>query len=181
MRWMTLALLPLFVSCAHTFVIERGAPPERYADAQQFLHQKPAKLVLKTGKIWRATEWHFGPGSTVFRIDDATDRMIVMNDRIRAITTQNSGRGMRDGALIGGFAGGLAGLFLGSIAASMQEGCDDCTDKSNSGTIVLTSLGIGAGFGALSGAVLGSHTGAMRSVVYYPDPKGPSRWEYLPR
>lgn len=181
MRWVLFALLPLFVSCAHTFVIESDAPPQRYADAGQFLHQRPAKLELRTGKRWRATEWHIGPDSTAFRIDGATDRLVMLNAKIRTLTTQDSRRGMRDGALIGGFAGGLAGLFVGSIAASMQDGCDDCSEKSNGGAIVLTGLGIGAGIGALGGAVLGSHAGAMRSVVYYPDPKDPSRWEYLPR
>jgi len=181
MRRLLFALLPLFVSCAHTFVIERGAPPEQYADAEQFLHVRPANLELRTGKRWRATDWHIGPDSTTFRIDGATDRIVILNEKIRALTTQDSRRGMRDGALVGGFAGGLAGLFIGTVLASVQGDCDDCTEKNNSGTTVLAGLGIGAGIGALSGAALGHHTGAMRSVVFYPDPKDPSRWEYLPR
>ncbi len=180
MRILLLLLLWLFSGCAHTFTIEKDAPPQRYTEAQSFLHQRPAKLFTKTGKQMRVTDWHIGPDSTVFRIDDATDRIVMLNDRIRTMTTQDSRRGMRDGALIGGFSGGLVGLFIGSIAASLQGSCHDCEDR-NTGAIVLTGLGVGAGVGAVTGALIGVHTGSMRTVEFYPDPKDPRRWEYLPR
>ncbi|MBL0061500.1 MAG: hypothetical protein IPP40_08465 [bacterium] len=180
MRILLLGLLWLFSGCAHTFTIEKNAPPQKYVEAQNFLHQRPARLFTKAGKLMRVTDWHIGPDSTVFRIDGATDRIVMLNDRIRTLTTQNSRRGMRDGAMIGGFSGGILGLFIGSIAASIQEGCYDCEDR-NGGAIILSGLGIGAGIGAVTGALIGTHTGAMRTVEFYKDPHDPRRWEYLPR
>ncbi len=129
----------------------------------------------------RVTDWHIGPDSTVFRIDGASDRIVMLNDRIRTLTTQDSRRGLRDGALIGGFSGGIVGLFIGSIMATMQGSCDDCSMNDHSGTYVFSGLGIGAGIGAVTGALIGTHTGAMRTVVFHPDPHDPRRWEYLPR
>lgn len=182
MRVLLLGLLWLFSGCAHTFTIEKDAPPQKYSEAQNFLHQRPARLFTKTGKLMRVTDWHIGPDSTTFRIHDATDRIVILNNRIRTLTTQDSRRGMRDGALIGGFSGGIVGLFIGTIMATMQGSCDDCNNENDhSGTAVFAGLGIGTGIGAVTGALIGSHAGTMRSVVFYPDPKDPRRWEYLPR
>ncbi len=72
----------------------------------------------------RVSDWHIGPDSTVFRIDDATDRIVMLNDRIRTLTTQDSRRGTRDGAIIGGAVGGVLGLIVGAIATTMDPTYD---------------------------------------------------------
>lgn len=179
--------IALFLSgCAHTFLIEPNAPRERYGEAQEFLHRnKPAKVELNTGKTWRATDLHIGADSTVFRIDGGTDRIVMLNDRIRTITTQDRRRGTQDGALVGAFSGALCGLFVGAIIAQMnsrdgeQYGQSD-RDNGHRSSIV-TSIGVGGGVGALMGAVVGHHSGAMRTVLVSRDPRDPRRWEYLPR
>ncbi len=194
MRVLLLGLLWLFSGCAHVLVIEKDAPPQRYVEAQNFLHQRPARLFTKTGKLMRVTDWHIGPDSTTFRIDGATDRIVMLNDRIRTLTTQDSRRGTRDGAIIGGAIGGVLGLIVGAIATTMdptyncETGPEDpdyewsCGQKDdNDGLIVLSGLGIGAAVGAVTGALIGSQAGTMRSVEFYRNPKDPRRWEYLPR
>jgi len=194
MRILLLGLLWLFSGCAHVLVIEKGAPPQKYAEAQNFLHQRPARLFTKTGKLMHVTDWHISPDSTVFRIDDATDRIVMLNDRIRTLTTQDSRRGTKDGAIIGGAIGGSMGLIVGLIASTIDptydcetgpENPDDnwsCgQEDDNDALIVLSGVGIGAAIGAVTGALIGSQAGTMRTIEFYPDPHDPRRWEYLPR
>ncbi len=195
MRVVLLCLLVLFSGCAHTLVIEKGAPPERYREAQEFLHSdKPASLFLHTGTKLRATDLYIGPDSTVFRIDAGTDRIVILNERIRSITTQDARKGIRKGAVIGGITGGFLGLVIGGLIASIDYNvnCDSgpeeedytwsCTQpKENDAIAVLAGVGTGLLIGSAVGALIGSQSGTMRSVLFYRDPKDPRRWEYLPR
>ena len=140
-----------------------------------------------------ATELFIGSASTVFRIDGATDRSVVMNERIRSIATQDVRKAIRDGALICGIAGGIIGLAIGGLIASIdadkrcETGPEDepwgpCKqDEENDVVIVLSGLGSGIIGGSLFGALIGSQSGTMHSVEFYRDPKDPKRWEYLPR
>ncbi len=195
MRWLLLALLPFLSSCAHQFVLRKDAPPERYAEAQQFLHQdRAARLFTKTETMLRVTDWHIGPDSTTYRIDGATDRIVMLNERIRTLTTQDSRMGTRNGAITGAIVGSGMGLLVGLLISAIdpQYHCETGPEEpdynwscgrrdDNDAVIILSGVGIGAAIGTVGGALIGSQTGAMRSVVYYPDPRDPRRWEYLPR
>lgn len=191
MRIMLLGLLLLLSGCAHTFVIEKGAPPEKFAAAQAFLHQKPAKLVLKTDKRFRATDLHIGPDSTVFRIDGATDRIVVMNDRIRSIATQDVRKGTRAGVIAGGITGSFLGLIIGGMVAAIDPEYRYDTyyngeeyshvEEENDVAVVFEGIGIGALIGTVMGGLIGSQSGSIHCVEFYRDPKDPQRWEYLPR
>lgn len=181
--------------CAHTFIIEKNAPPERYREAENFLHDKTASVKLNTGGTLHATNMHIGPDSTVFRIDGATDRIVVMNERIRSIATQDIREGVEDGALAGAIGGGIVGLIIGGLIASIdyKVTCDSgpyeendpwgsCKQpEENDAITVLAGLGTGVIGGGLLGALIGSQTGTMHCVEFYRDPKDPQRWEYLPR
>jgi len=172
--------------------IEEGAPPERYEEADKFLHDKPATVKMHAGSTLHATDVFIGPDSTVFRIDGATDRIVVMNERIRSIATQDVRKAIKDGALIGGIAGGIIGLAIGGLIASIDPDYVEETgpenepyghyqDKENDAAVVLSGLGTGVIVGSLFGALIGSQSGTMHSVEFYRDPKDPKRWEYLPR
>ena len=191
MRVALLGLLLVLSGCAHTFVIEKGAPAERYGEAREFLHQdQPAELILTTGKTFTATDLYIGSDTTVFRIEDATDLVIMMNDRIRSITTHEKSNNARTGALIGGFGGGVVGLIVGTVLASMNNvtyvsSSSDCdcgpSSREDDDIIILSSVGIGALSGSFLGAVLGSQTVSFRTLEFYRDHNDPRRWEYLPR
>lgn len=185
-------LLWLFSGCAHTFIIEKGAPPQRYVEADEFLHDNPATVKLHAGSTLHATDVFIGPDSTVFRIDGATDRIVVMNDRIRSIATQDVRKGIKDGALIGGITGSVLGLIIGGMIAAIDPDYVEETgpesqpyghfqDKENDAVVIIQSVAAGAIIGGTFGGLIGSQSGTMHSVEFYKDPKDPRRWEYLPR
>ncbi len=194
MRSLSLFILIISLSgCAHVLYIEKSAPSEKYVQAQTFLHPKPANLYLNTGKKFLVTDLHIGQDSTVFRIDGTTDRIVMMNDKIRSITTQDERKATIKGAKIGAVVGGVLGLAVGGLISSWDNSKDCETgpadydygscgqDDDNDALIVLSSIGSGILVGALTGGVIGSQSGTYRTIMLNWDPKDARRWEYLPR
>lgn len=194
MRVLLFGLLWLFSGCAHVLYLEKDAPPQKYAEADKFLHDKPATVKMHAGSTLHATDVFIGPDSTVFRIDGATDRIVVMNDRIRSIATQDVRKGIKDGALIGGITGGVLGLIIGGMIAAIdpeyvyveETGPENVPyghyqDKENDAVVIIQSVAVGLIAGGSFGGLIGSQSGTMHSVEFYKDPKDPRRWEYLPR
>ncbi|MCL4305268.1 hypothetical protein KJZ99_05095 [bacterium] len=187
MRVALLGLILIFSGCAHTLVIEKSSPPERYLQANHFLHDRTATVKLRTGSDLRVTDLHIGRDTTVFSIDGQTDKVLMMNERIRAIATRDRANALRNGALAGGMVGSVVGFFVGALVAAIDpqvrysEPSGLHGKEENDLAVILEGVGIGAGVGAFSGGLLGSQLAGVRCVEYHLDPKDPRRWEYLPR
>jgi hypothetical protein len=150
-------LAALAGGCTHRQVIERTAPPEAYARANQTLSNRSGEVMTRSGELYRWENVMLTPDST-FGIPVASgpvrQRPSVPTESVYQATVRSRWRGALDGTLIGVGIGVLLGLVIGP------------DDYCGSFEPCAESRGEQALLGAASGAIWGMTIGAIRAARF---------------